>query len=271
MGEDITHSVKDFTMKCIARCPGVKGKSVAVIWTLSNTFLRDRRGAIHITKPKTTTELRAKGVYFKQPAPAPNALHPISTRYRDPSEIKKLVWEMVECKQKLEQAGYGVIVVGPLVRYPKPCCDISGHLPDGFTPEDYLYRVYQLAFFMLAINELKDVPVIHPGEIFGWGEDAKPDRILSKEILETDGVHLTAPYAAKLDSIIEDIARKLTNQESLGSRVGRRGGISYKEYDLFLEDLKGTEDSVLVEPKNPPQQGDSPHPPSNPRAQLDDE
>ena len=223
-------------------------------------------------KPKSTKDLRAKGVYFKPPGPEPNALHPIETRYRNQSEIIELVEEVISCKAHLETMGYEVIIVGPLVRYVKGCCKgDNGHLPDGFTPGDYLLRVYTLAHFLLAINELKDVPIVHPGEIFGWGEDARPARIIEEKILETDGVHLRAPYAVKLASIIEDLARKLTNQESLGKRVGRVGSGSVSDYGAFLKALQGTEDSVLVEPKNPPEQGDSPHPPSNPGAQLDGE
>ena len=90
-------------------------------------------------------------------------------------------------------------------------------------------------WILTSARELKDVVVVHPGEIFGWGDEARPERILNDKILETDRVHLRAPYAARLASIIEDLVRKLTNQESLGKMVGRVGGGCFADVQRAVE------------------------------------
>ena len=211
-------------------------RGVTVIWILSNMMLVDRSGRYQIL-----TETHGSLISKKQEYPRKNTgnsnvwsngkvwgkkyippskfqikspIHTLNSRVRTDKEVDDLLTDVLSRVSKLlEQGGY-VILVGPMPRHPEACCSNSTHMMHGFSAADYTRRCYLVSTFLVMALQQKNISVLHPGEIFGWGES--PDIIHS---LRDDGVHLNGEAADRARNIIERRVAAFTRDRAEAARV----------------------------------------------------
>ena len=67
----------------------------------------------------------------------------------------------------------------------KVCLDTDHHMQARYSPDEFTWICYLVSTYMVGILWQKNATVLHPGEIFRWGE--KPDVM---RFVGIDGVHL---------------------------------------------------------------------------------
>ena len=91
-----------------------------------------------------------------------------------------------------------MLIVGPMPRHPEKCCLDTYHMDAGFSPYEFTRMCYLVSTYMVGILKHKNVAVLHPREIFGWGK--KPDIM---RLVGLDGVHLNDVGEQAVRSIIQ--------------------------------------------------------------------
>ena len=71
-------------------------------------------------------------------------------------------------------------------------------MDSDFSPDEYTRMCYLVSTYMAGVLKQKNVSVLHPGEIFGWGE--RPD---IRRFVGHDGVHLNDAGERAVRSIIQ--------------------------------------------------------------------
>ena len=191
-----------------------KTKGTTVLWVLSNMMLKDRvrkgnfqiiteshahlvqKGVLHPRKKKGAdrwtnsnkgyvTGLRAQPqAGWKLACP----IHTLAAKARSAMELGELMEDVLSRVRKLLSEGcQSIILVGPMPRHPEKCClDTNSHMDSGYSPDEFNRMCYLMSTYMVGILRQKNVKVLHPGEIFGWGEMPDVTRFVGP-----DGVHLS--------------------------------------------------------------------------------
>ena len=125
-------------------------------------------------------------------------IHTLNARARTVNELGELLADLLSKVSKLLKQGKSMLIVGPMPRHPEKCCLNSNHMDAGFSPDEFTRMCYLVSTYMVGILKHKNVAVLHPGEIFGWGE--KPDIM---RFVGHNGVHLNNVGEQAVRSIIQ--------------------------------------------------------------------
>ena len=122
---------------------------------------------------------------------------------RSPMELVTLIKRLIELVAELKDKGTKVILVCPMPRHFTPCCGDEAHFGKKFPHEDYLKTVFELSTFLQVLPEMRDVVVLHPGEVVGWGRPSE------KRVVHEDGLHLKEPHKTKIHNTILAVIRSI--------------------------------------------------------------
>ena len=111
---------------------------------------------------------------------------------RSPEELVLLIKRLIELVTTLKDMGSKVILICPMPRHFTPCCGNEEHFGRRFPHEDYLKTVYELSTFINVLPDMKNVDILHPGEVIGWGRPSE------KRVVIEDGVHLQPHHTTKI-------------------------------------------------------------------------
>ena len=111
---------------------------------------------------------------------------------RSPEELVLLIKRLIELVTTLKDMGSKVILICPMPRHFTPCCGNEEHFGRKFPHEDYLKTVYELSTFINVLPDMKNVDILHPGEVIGWGRPSE------KRVVIEDGVHLQPHHTTKI-------------------------------------------------------------------------
>ena len=124
-----------------------------------------------------------------------------------------------------------MLIVGPMPRHPERCCLDNSHMDADFSPDEYTRMCYLVSTYMVGVLKQENAFVLHPGEIFGWGE--KPDIMW---FVGHDGVHLNDAREQVVHSIIQRRLRafylermKAEQEKSMDCGANPEGSVEKKE------------------------------------------
>ena len=200
-----------------------KESGSCVFWVLSNMMLADRfrsgnyqilakphsimvtEGIQHPRKKKGDKWTNKNVGYVSGDRRVPNKgfllsgpIHTLNSRARSLNELGELLADLLSKVRKLLSKGKFMLIVGPMPRHPERCCLDNSHMDSDFSPDEFTRMCYLVSTFMAGVLKQKNVSVLHPGEIFGWGE--KPDIM---RFVSHDGVHLNDAGERAVRSIIQ--------------------------------------------------------------------
>ena len=127
---------------------------------------------------------------------------------RSPTELVSLIKRLIELVAELKDKDTKVILVCPMPRHFTPCCGDEAHFGSKFLHEDYLKTGFELSMLLKVLPELKDVVVLHPGEVVGWGRPSE------KRVVLEDGVHLKDSHKTKIHNNILTVIRSIRSGSS---------------------------------------------------------
>ena len=160
-----------------------------------------------------------------------NPIHTLNARARSLLELGELLVDLLSRVRKLLSKGKSMLIVGPMPRHPERCCLDSNHMDADFSPDEYTRMCYMASSFMAGVLKQENVFVLHPGEIFGWGE--KPDIM---RFVGPDGVHLNDAGERAVRSIIQRRLRafyiereKVEQGKSMDCGADPEGSVEKKE------------------------------------------
>ena len=114
-------------------------------------------------------------------------------------ELGELLEDVLSKVRKLLSRGVSLILVGPMPRHPEKCClDTNSHMDSGYSPDEFTRMCYLMSTYMVGVLRQKNVKVLHPGEIFGWGEMPEVTSFVG-----LDGVHLNDAGERTVREIIQ--------------------------------------------------------------------
>jgi len=128
---------------------------------------------------------------------------------RSPEELVSLIKRLIELVTTLKDMGTKIILICPMPRHFTPCCGNEEHFGRRFPHEDYLKTVYELSTFIKVLPDLKNVVILHPGEVVGWGRPSE------KRVVLGDGVHLKAPHTTKILKNVLAVIRSMRSGSSV--------------------------------------------------------
>ena len=196
-----------------------------VLWVLSNMMLVDRfrkgnyqiltknhgdyvsEGVLHPRKRKNGDKWinNNKGYVtgLRNMPPAgwllSSPIHTLNARARTANELGEILADLLLRVSKLLEQGKSILLVGPMPQHPEKCClDTNHHMESGYSPDEFTQMCFLVSTFMVGILRQKNATVLHPGEIFGWGE--KPDVM---RFIGFDGVHLNDAGERAVRDIIQ--------------------------------------------------------------------
>ena len=122
---------------------------------------------------------------------------------RSPEELVSLIKRLIELVTTLKDMGSKVILICPMPRHFTPCCGNEEHFGRRFPHEDYLKTVYELSTFIKVLPDMKNVDILHPGEVVGWGRPSE------KRVVNEDGVHLLPHHTTKILKSVLTVVRSV--------------------------------------------------------------
>ena len=132
-------------------------------------------------------------------------IHTLNARARTANELGELVDDLLPRVSKLLQQRESILIVGPMPRHPERCCLAADHMQARYSPDEFNWMCYLISTYMVVILRQKNVTVMHPREIFGWGEKLDVMRFV-----DIDGVHLNDEG----ERAVRDIIQRRVHEQS---------------------------------------------------------
>ena len=217
-----------------------------VIWMMSNLMLIDKSGRYNVMVERHADLVaanketkRAKfgnqvvrnnqtgkvwATRFNNPSgyKLSRPIHPVNARVRTNEEVERLLDDVIARVKKISKHRSSIILVGPQPRHPERCCGDVSHLPQDFSPSEFTRLCYMVSTFLVCALEQKNLYVLHPGEVFGWGREPA-----TRNYVGPDGVHLDGGSEQRILDIISRRMKKFQHElspEGAGSAVSGSNG-----------------------------------------------
>jgi len=162
---------------------------------------------------------------------------------RSPEELVSLIKRLIELVATLKDMGTSVILICPMPRHFTPCCGNEAHFGRKFPHEDYLKTVYELSTFVKVLPDLKNVVILHPGEVIGWGRPSE------KRVVNEDGVHLKAPHTTKIFNEVLAVIRSVRSGSSVPMDRVTCASFTPETYPEFVRVTRARGSSFQCPPK----------------------